>query len=1041
MRKLILTLAAGFFLALTPGTGYAQTALVQIIHNSPDPLAATVDIYINGGAIPAVDNLDFREATAFLSVPTNVIVGIALGNSTGPGSILATFPYTLVANQKYVIVANGLLNTTGYNTTVNSPITFSLNVITPAQDNAPAGSTSIVAFHGSTDAPQVDVLANGNTAAPLINNLSYGNNSGYATVPAAKYVLQVTPGNNNSTVVATYYADLTPLSGGAAVIFASGFLNPATNQNGAAFGLFAALPNGTVLQLTSVGTARAQVIHNAADPAAATVDIYINTLTDTLKLDNVPFRGATGFIDLPSGYPVDVVIALPTSTGIANGVVATFPITATTGEKYHIVANGVLTPGSFAANPSAVNTAFTLLVQPGAQESAAAGSVALKVLHGSTDAPAVGVNANGNQLIPSFQYKDFVGYVNVPAGKYRVDVTGANAPGTVIAPFYADLSGLGGGASLVFASGFLTPSANQNGPAFGLFAALPNGTVVALTPVSTARAQVIHNAADPAAATVDIYINTLTDTLKLDNVPFRGATGFIDLPAGYPVDVVVALPTSTGISNGALATFPITAAAGEKYHIVANGVLTPGSFAVNPNAVNTAFTLLVQPGALEAGTAGNVSLKVLHGSTDAPAVGVNANGNQLIPSFQYKDFVGYVSVPAAEYRVDVTGANAPGTVIAPFYADLSGLGGGASLVFASGFLTPSANQSGPAFGLFAALPNGTVLPLTPVGNARAQVIHNAADPAAATVDIYINTLTDTVKLDNFAFRTATPFIDLPSGYPVKVVVALPSSTGIGNGALATFPITAATGQKYHIIANGVLNPASFAANPGAVSTAFNLFIGAGAREESATAGQVDLKVFHGATDAPRVDVLANGGTPALITDLGYTEFEGYATVPPANYTLSITPAGNNSTVVAAFIAPASSLADSAGLILATGFLTPANNQNGAGFGLLLVLPDGKAILLATSSIDELPFDNELLNAFPNPVSEQLSLEYTVKSAGNVRLRVFDAQGRLVVDQQQGKQSPGEYSLDLSAASLAAGVHTVVLETETARAVRRITVLH
>ena len=42
--------------------------------------------------------------------------------------------------------------------------------------------------------------------------------------------------------------------------------------------------------------------------------------------------------------------------------------------------------------------------------------------------------------------------------------------------------------------------------------------------------------------------------------------------------------------------------------------------------------------------------------------------------------------------------------------------------------------------------------------ARLQVIHNAADPAAATVDIYVN---NTLFIDDFNFRTATPFVDVP----------------------------------------------------------------------------------------------------------------------------------------------------------------------------------------------------------------------------------------------------------------------------------------
>ena len=42
--------------------------------------------------------------------------------------------------------------------------------------------------------------------------------------------------------------------------------------------------------------------------------------------------------------------------------------------------------------------------------------------------------------------------------------------------------------------------------------------------------------------------------------------------------------------------------------------------------------------------------------------------------------------------------------------------------------------------------------------ARVQVIHNCADAAAATVDVYLDA---TLLIDDFDFRTASPFIDRP----------------------------------------------------------------------------------------------------------------------------------------------------------------------------------------------------------------------------------------------------------------------------------------
>jgi hypothetical protein len=90
---------------------------------------------------------------------------------------------------------------------------------------------------------------------PVFEDLGYGEFSGYRPLRAKSYVLDVTPAGDPETVVASFQADLSGLRGGAAVVFASGFLNPAANQNGAAFGLFAALPTGDVVALPAVGGA------------------------------------------------------------------------------------------------------------------------------------------------------------------------------------------------------------------------------------------------------------------------------------------------------------------------------------------------------------------------------------------------------------------------------------------------------------------------------------------------------------------------------------------------------------------------------------------------------------------------------------------------------------------------------------------------------------------------------------------------------------------------------------------------------------------
>jgi hypothetical protein len=81
--------------------------------------------------------------------------------------------------------------------------------------------------------------------------------------------------------------------------------------------------------------------------------------------------------------------------------------------------------------------------------------------------------------------------------------------------------------------------------------------------------------------------------------------------------------------------------------------------------------------------------------------------------------------------------------------------------------------------------------LASFGQARVQVIHNSADAAAAEVDVYIN---GTLTLDNFKFRTATPFLDLPAGVNINVGIAPATSTSVAD-TLVSYNYVLADGEK------------------------------------------------------------------------------------------------------------------------------------------------------------------------------------------------------------------------------------------------------
>ena len=102
-----------------------SSASVQIIHNSASP---TVDIYVDGNL--AIAEFEYRMATGILDLPLEFTVGIA---PTG-GDVIAEFPFSLVENGEYIVVATGLLgnedtpfNLAAAGTTFGAAQTFGAN--------------------------------------------------------------------------------------------------------------------------------------------------------------------------------------------------------------------------------------------------------------------------------------------------------------------------------------------------------------------------------------------------------------------------------------------------------------------------------------------------------------------------------------------------------------------------------------------------------------------------------------------------------------------------------------------------------------------------------------------------------------------------------------------------------------------------------------------------------------------------------------------------------------------------------------------------
>jgi hypothetical protein len=308
---------------------------------------------------------------------------------------------------------------------------------------------------------------------------------------------------------------------------------------------------------------------------------------------------------------------------------------------------------------------------------------------------------------------------------------------------------------------------------------------------------------------------------------------------------------------------------------------------------------------------------------------------------------------------------------------------------------------------FCALITGTAISQ----NARLQVIHNSADAAAEQVDVYVN---GDMFRDNFAFRTATPYVDVPAGVELTISIA-PSNSTSSADAIAEFTYTLDENETYVIVANGIVSANGY--NP---SPEFNLYVELG-RETALSAQNTDVLVFHGSTDAPVVDVVVPG-TGTIVDNLAYGEFAGYLELQTTDYTLNVTDETGN-TVVASYLAPLSTLelGGEALVVLASGFLDPSANNNGPAFGLFVALPEGGNLIpLPEATVGIESVKRNELKVYPNPSSDFINI---VNSEANSTIMVVDAMGRVV--KSLNNISDENVQLDLS--NLTPGVYQAVLK--------------
>lgn len=221
----------------------SQTSRVQLVHAAADPALTQVDVYVNG--VKAADNLAFRKATGFVPVVANspVVVGFAPAASNAYKDTLLTIALDpLRPSRSYTIIASGVADTAKFAKNPTGLYTgVRLTVVDGALEQSPSSKTAVRAGHFVTDAPVVSIKSTGNTYA---SNAKYADvNPAYIEVEPANDTLWLTDADGNK--IKGYVFDLRG-SNRATLALATGFLDPAANNSGAALKLILVDANGTV---------------------------------------------------------------------------------------------------------------------------------------------------------------------------------------------------------------------------------------------------------------------------------------------------------------------------------------------------------------------------------------------------------------------------------------------------------------------------------------------------------------------------------------------------------------------------------------------------------------------------------------------------------------------------------------------------------------------------------------------------------------------------------------------------------------------------
>ncbi len=800
------------------------------------------------------------------------------------------------------------------------------------------------------------------------------------------------------------------------------------------------------------GMASFQIVHNSPDPLVSQVDIIVTAesaggeVVSEFFYDRVAYLDATPLdtalwdtptfpsndsitlyvnyyiADVPDPTPLNPFATYTTANGQPD---VRDTIVALNGEDYIAIAEGIADATTFPSLPAFRTTVVNSSL------ATAADSTLIAWHHGAPDVPGVDLNRIvslvPNTLATNVTFSQTSGFSNFETASdpplfFEARV---NATGDRVATFTpVQDAGDSEDRHLILATGFLDPSQGPgNLPQFQFIGINLDGGQELILPGTFA--QIGHFSPDDAAQNVDLVVELPggIELLVADSVVFGTATGVEFVPAVGQLHIV---PTGQPVANAAF-TVDLTTISTDTYnYYIAHGIL-PSSTGYNVNPGTDFDVLEVPEFSPTSSDPTQAEIVLLHASPDAPNVDVRArDGATVVSDLGYGEYE-IIELDPVGFLMDLTTVGGPaGEALYTFNlrtAILNQLVGNKVITVAGGFVDSTANNDGPDFIGNTVLGLPAVLPLEEVTTASVQIVHNSADPAAAAVDVYYDS-DATPTLDDFAYQQATGYVDLLANTDVRLSVNASSSTGTNDQALLELDdARLLAGEEYFVVVDGFAVPADFEANPSGNSTALDFYIKM-AETRDPSADTAYLHVFHGATDAPAVDVVETELSLTVVDGATYGNFSDQIPLADGTYELELQADADNTTLADYASLPVAGLLGANHLLVATGFLTPddANGDPAGDFFVGVAQNDGGALAPLSLVTGRADLNIATIGAFPNPATETFNIGVALSEYADMNVTITDLQGRTVMTQEVAGANAGEHIIRLDVSTLPAGMY-------------------